>query len=100
MLSAGTAICFGLNASGVNFQNVNGALFALTTLGWPVLYYTVVKHTPDTNYGKEDSVVVPVHLRQELGLVETGNEDLKVALGEAEIPIKETSDSKVSRVAE
>jgi len=60
----------------VPFKNLNAALFALTTLCWPIVYFAGYKYTTDTNYGNEDTVIVPIHVRHELGLEDkdTGNE--------------------------
>jgi hypothetical protein len=57
-----------MNASGVPFKNLNAALFALTTLCWPIVYFAAYKYTTDTNYGNEDTVIVLIHVRHELGL--------------------------------
>jgi hypothetical protein len=69
-LSVGTAVCFALNATAIPFEHINGALFALTTISWPVLYYVAYNCTTDTNYGKEKTVVIPVHVRRELDLAD------------------------------
>jgi hypothetical protein len=66
-VSAGTAIGFGLNASGISFQRTSAALFAMTTLSWPILLY-IANQCTDTNYGTEENVIVPIHVRHELGL--------------------------------
>lgn len=68
VISAGAAVSFGINASLSPFKSVNAGFFAFITLCWPILYFVVWKTATDTNYGKEESVVVPVHVRQEMGL--------------------------------
>ncbi|KIW25919.1 uncharacterized protein PV07_09053 [Cladophialophora immunda] len=70
VLSAGTSVCFGLNATRIPYQNINGALFALTTLCWPILFFIAYKYATDTNYGKEETVTIPIHVRKELGFDE------------------------------
>ena len=66
MLSAGTAISFGCDASAQPYENENAAFFALTMLCWPSLYYVVWKYINDTNYLIEENVIVPIHTRKEL----------------------------------
>lgn len=82
MLSAGTATSFGLNASAVPFENINAALFSLSTLCWPILYYTAFNNVTDTNYGKESEVVVPIRARYELGLESKDTEIDEAHLGQ------------------
>ncbi|EED17435.1 conserved hypothetical protein [Talaromyces stipitatus ATCC 10500] len=67
-LSAGTAVSFGVDATAQPYENENAAYFALTTLCWPILYFITWKCTTDTNYMKEDTVIVPIHVRKEIGL--------------------------------
>lgn len=55
------------------FVNINAAFFALTVLCWPVLYFTG-QSTLDTNYGVEETVVIPIHVKRELGLDDTSKE--------------------------
>jgi hypothetical protein len=66
VLSAGTAVSFGVDATAQPYQNENAAYFALTTLCWPILYFVAWKCTTDTNYFKEESVIVPIHVRKEM----------------------------------
>lgn len=67
-LSSGTAVSFGVDATAQPYRNENAAYFALTTLCWPILYFVAWKYTTTTNYMKEDSVIVPVHVRKEMVL--------------------------------
>jgi hypothetical protein len=66
VLSAGTAVSFGVDATAQPYQNENAAYFALSTLCWPILYFVAWKWTTDTNYFKEESVIVPIHVRKEM----------------------------------
>ncbi|KAL1901094.1 hypothetical protein Sste5346_002161 [Sporothrix stenoceras] len=67
-LSAGTAVSFGVDATVQPYENENAAYFALTTICWPILYFVAWKCIKPTNYDREDSVIVPIHVRQELHL--------------------------------
>lgn len=64
MLSAGTAISFGVDAAKQPYQNTNAALFACTTLCWPLLAIAMWFGAKDTNYFSEDTVVAPLHVLQ------------------------------------
>lgn len=66
MLSAGTAVSFGTDATKQPYENENAAWFALATISWPILYFIAWKCTNDTNYFKEEHVIPPVHVRKEL----------------------------------
>jgi hypothetical protein len=66
VLSAGTAVSFGVDATAQPYENENAAYFALSTLCWPILYFVAWKWTTDTNYFKEESVIVPIHVRKEM----------------------------------
>jgi len=66
VLSASTAVSFGTDATAQPYENENAAFFALATLCWPILFFVAYKYTLDTNYFKEETVVVPVHVRKEL----------------------------------
>ncbi|OAL35292.1 hypothetical protein AYO20_05343 [Fonsecaea nubica] len=68
VLSAGAAVSFGINASLLPFENVNGEFFAISTLCRPILYFVVWKTATETSYGTEEDVIVPVHIRQEMGI--------------------------------
>ncbi|KAI1622024.1 hypothetical protein EDD37DRAFT_687827 [Exophiala viscosa] len=68
ILSAGTAVSFGVDATAQPYENENGAYFALATLCWPILYFVAWKYLKDTNYLDEDSVIVPLHVRKDLHL--------------------------------
>ncbi|KAK0264500.1 hypothetical protein LTS09_001979 [Friedmanniomyces endolithicus] len=68
ILSAGTAVSFGVDATAQPYENENAAYFALSTICWPILYYVVWKCTTDTNYLTEKGVIAPVHVRKELAL--------------------------------
>lgn len=35
----------------------------MSTLAWPIMLLIAAKYTTDTNYFKEDGVVVPVHIK-------------------------------------
>jgi hypothetical protein len=63
VLSAGTAVAFGIDASLVPYRTENAVYFAITTLAWPILLFIAVKYTTDTNYFKESGIVVPVHIQ-------------------------------------
>ena len=65
-MSSGTAISFGVDATAQPYENENAAWFALTTICWPILYFIAWKCTTDTNYMKEETVITPVHMRNEL----------------------------------
>ncbi|KAK5043607.1 hypothetical protein LTR84_011367 [Exophiala bonariae] len=66
LLSAGTAISFGCDATAQPYENENAAFFALTMLCWPSLFYVVWKYMKDTNYFLEEGVIVPIHARKQL----------------------------------
>lgn len=66
VLSAGTAISFGVDATAQPYENENAAYFALTMLCWPSLYYVIWRYVTDTNYFLEENVIVPIHARKEL----------------------------------
>lgn len=68
VLSAGTAVSFGVDATVQPYENENAAYFALSTLCWPILYFVAWKCTTDTNYLTEAGVVAPLHVRKELGI--------------------------------
>ncbi|KAK5114037.1 hypothetical protein LTR85_010343 [Meristemomyces frigidus] len=68
ILSAGTAVSFGVDATSQPYENENAGYFALATLCWPILYFVVWKCTTDTNYLTEAGVVPPMHVRKELGI--------------------------------
>lgn len=81
-LSAGTAVSFGVDATAQPYENENAGYFALTTLCWPILYFVAWKCTTDTNYLTEGTVIVPIHVRKELGL--DGIDVPEEALGDEE----------------
>lgn len=66
ILSSGTAISFGVDATAPPYENENAAYFSLATICWPILAFVAYKCTTDTNYGTEHDVVVPIHVRKEL----------------------------------
>lgn len=68
-LSAGTAVSFGVDATAPPYQNENAAYFALATTSWPIMFFIAWKYTNATNYLMEDGVIVPIHVRDELGVV-------------------------------
>lgn len=59
---------FGVDATEQPYENENAAIFALATLSWPIMFFVAWKYTKDTNYMDETDVVVPIHVRKELGL--------------------------------
>lgn len=64
VLSAGTAVSFGTDATAQAYENENAAIFALATLCWPILYFVAWKYTTDTNYFREVDVIAPLHVQQ------------------------------------
>lgn len=66
VLSSGTAVSFGTDATKQPYENENAAYFALATLCWPILYFVAWKYTTDTNYYQEETVIVPIHVRKEM----------------------------------
>lgn len=66
LLSAGTAVSFGVDATAPPYENENAAWFSMATLCWPILTYIAWTCVKDTNYLEEDSVVVPIHMRKKL----------------------------------
>lgn len=86
VLSSGTAVSFGVDATAQPYENENGAYFALTTICWPILYYIVWKCTTETNYLSEEGVIAPVHVRKEMGIegVDSANDEEVTEPGMAE----------------
>lgn len=68
VLSAGTAISFGVDATAQPYENENAYIFALSLICWPILFFVAYKYTTDTNYLKEENVVVPLHVLREMEL--------------------------------
>ena len=68
VLSSGTAISFGVDATAPPYENENAAYFSLATICWPILAFVAWKCTTDTNYMKEDTVIVPLHVRKAMHL--------------------------------
>ncbi|KAH8805488.1 hypothetical protein F5884DRAFT_799458 [Xylogone sp. PMI_703] len=66
LLSAGTAVSFGTDATAQPYENENAAYFALTMLCWPIMFFVAWKATLDTNYFLEETVIVPVHIREQI----------------------------------
>ncbi|KXL49290.1 hypothetical protein M433DRAFT_132666 [Acidomyces richmondensis BFW] len=66
VLSAGTAVSFGIDATAQPYENENAAYFTLSTICWPILYFVTWKCTTNTNYLSESGVIAPVHVRKEL----------------------------------
>ena len=62
VLSAGTAVSFGLDASLVSYMSENITWFVLATITWPILAFMVSNFVVDSNYFKEDSVFAPQHI--------------------------------------
>lgn len=67
-LSAGTAVSFGVDATSPPYENENAAYFALATTSWPIMFFIAWRYTTTTNYLTEKDVIVPVHVREELGI--------------------------------
>jgi hypothetical protein len=61
--SAGSAISFGIDASAVPFMNELGANFGMMAFSIPLMVY-VACQTVETNYGKEDEVIIPAHVEE------------------------------------
>jgi hypothetical protein len=71
-----------------SLRTLNAALFTLTTLCWPIVYFAAYKYTTDTNYGNEDTVIVPIHVWHELSLEDKDTGDGKVApVGAASVQV-------------
>ena len=68
LLSSGTAISFGVDATAQPYENETAAYFAFTTLCWPILAFIAWKCVKETNYLSEEGVVAPIHVQKELGL--------------------------------
>jgi uncharacterized membrane protein len=62
VLSAGTAVSFGLDASLVSYMSENITWFVLATITWPILAFVVSNFVDDSNYFKEDSVFAPQYI--------------------------------------
>ncbi len=76
-ISAGTCVGFATDATSQPYSNEGGAIFALTTICWPLMWYVVKTYATDTQYFKEENVVVPIHVRKEMGFLEhTNGEEL------------------------
>ena len=66
VISAGTAISFGVDATAQPYENENAGLFALATLCWPLLFYVAWNYISETNYFVDEAVIVPMHVREEM----------------------------------
>jgi hypothetical protein len=73
VLSAGTAVSFGMDASLVPYMTENIIWFVLETVAWPILAFIVWSFVNDSNYFKEEGVFAPKHILDEryLGPLET-----------------------------
>ncbi|EXJ88510.1 hypothetical protein A1O1_05440 [Capronia coronata CBS 617.96] len=80
-LSAGTAVSFGVDATSQPYENENAAYFALATTCWPIMFFIAWKCTTATNYPLEKDVVVPVHVRKELGIDDIDGIEIEVPSG-------------------
>jgi hypothetical protein len=80
VLSAGTAVSFGLDASLVSYMSENITWFVLATITWPILAFVVSNFVDDSNYFKEDSVFAPQHI-----LDSRYREEQSAALGDKNI---------------
>ncbi|EXJ73194.1 uncharacterized protein A1O5_02954 [Cladophialophora psammophila CBS 110553] len=72
-ISAGTCVSFATDATAQPYSNEGAAIFALTTICWPILWFVVKNYTTATQYYKEENVVVPIHVRKEMGYLEDAN---------------------------
>ncbi|ETS75937.1 hypothetical protein PFICI_12881 [Pestalotiopsis fici W106-1] len=65
ILSAGTAVSFGIDAAGTDYQVENAIWFALNCVCWPIMAFVTWKYVTKTNYSLEDGVTVPTHALQD-----------------------------------
>jgi hypothetical protein len=65
VLSAGTAVSFGLDASSMPYMKENITWFVLETITWPILAFAVWRFINDSNYFKEEGVFTPQHILNE-----------------------------------
>lgn len=82
--SAGAAISFGIDASGVPFINELAANFAMMGFSIPLMFY-VVSTIRETNYGLEADVIVP----GDVTIVATKPEDIESGEPENQVAVKE-----------
>jgi hypothetical protein len=73
VLSAGTAVAFGVDASSPPYSAESAGWFGITTICWPILLFIAAFHVTDTNYGRETQVIVPLHARKAIELSNTGD---------------------------
>jgi hypothetical protein len=73
VLSAGTAVAFGVDATAPNYKAESGGWFGVTTLCWPILYFLAFTQVTDTNYDKEPEVIVPVDHQEKVKMVLAGD---------------------------
>lgn len=73
VLSAGTAVAFGVDATAPNYKAESGGWFGVTTLCWPILYFLAFTQVSDTNYDKEPEVIVPVDHQEKVKMVLAGD---------------------------
>jgi hypothetical protein len=71
VLSAGTAVAFGVDATSPNYKSESGGWFAVTTLSWPILFYLAFTQISDTNYDQEIDVIAPTHIQERLQVNES-----------------------------
>jgi hypothetical protein len=65
VLSAGTAVSFGMDASSVPYMTENITWFVLETITWPILVFTVWRSVNESNYFKEEGVFAPKQILYE-----------------------------------
>jgi hypothetical protein len=65
VLSAGTAVSFGIDAAGTDYQVENAIWFALNCVCWPIMAFVTWKYVTKTNYSLEEGVTVPTHALQD-----------------------------------
>lgn len=80
--SAGSAISFGVSSVGVPYMNQLGANFGMMLFSMPFMFFVALKVT-QTNYNKEEEVVPPAHVLEEM-LLER-KDDLEKSPNEVEI---------------
>jgi hypothetical protein len=52
-------------------MNENAALFSLSILSWPIMFFVTWRYAKDTQYYNEDGVIVPIHVRKEMGYLKS-----------------------------
>ena len=70
VISAGTCVSFATDATSQPYMSENAAMFSLATISMPIMFFVTYKYAKDTQYYKEENVVVPIHVRKEIGFLE------------------------------